>query len=338
MTIAHSTTHLRLVEPPDLRGILDFLTNSAKSDNTKRSYANAWKRFCTFCESRGEIADGASAQVVGEFIASLYLDGRSVSMMRSVASGLRYRFAMNDEWTPAHSECVRQAIDGAATNRALAGQLLHTQAAALGKRECTHVIRAGKRAVLKAKTAYAKSDIWTDLAIVSVMRDGMLRRSEASALDWEHIKRDPDGSAEGTIVRSKTDQHGLGEKFYISRTSMELLDNIGRTQEGPVFVSRHGLRADPRTICRRIQRATRRAGLEGAFSGHSPRVGMTQDLVQAGYSTTDLQLAGRWDGHEMPARYSRMLAVKQNAVARWHQSVETQRRGWRERDAKRREG
>ena len=107
------------------------------------------------------------------------------------------------------------------------------------------------------------------------------------------------------------------------------MNPIGRPQRGPVFVSRHGLRANPRTICRRIQRAAQRANLEGAFSGHSPRVGMTQDLMQAGYSTTDLQHAGRWESHEMPGKCARKLGAKNNAVARWWRTVEMQRRSWR---------
>lgn len=167
--------------------------------------------------------------------------------------------------------------------------------------------------------------IWSDLALCSVMRDGLLRRSEASALDWEHIRRDPDGeTAEATIVRSKTDQTGEEPAvFYLSVLSMNLLDNIGRPQTGPVFVSRHKRRADPRTICRTIQKVTARAGLTGAFSGHSPRVGMAQDLLLAGYSTADLQLAGRWLTHSMPGKYARRLTPKNSAVARWHRKMAT---------------
>lgn len=123
------------------------------------------------------------------------------------------------------------------------------------------IFDAGRRAARQARSAFARADIWTDLAICSVMRDGMLRRTEASGLDWEHIRRDPEGAS--AQLQEWT--------FRLSPVSIEFLDAIERSQRGPVFVSRHGRRAGPRTICRRIKRAAERAGLTGDFGGDSPR-------------------------------------------------------------------
>ena len=44
-----------------------------------------------------------------------------------------------------------------------------------------------------------------DVALASVMRDAMLRRSEAAALEWADVELRPDGSGRLTIRRSKTD-------------------------------------------------------------------------------------------------------------------------------------
>ena len=44
-----------------------------------------------------------------------------------------------------------------------------------------------------------------DLAIIGVMADGSLRRSEAAALTWSDIEIWPDGSARITIRKSKLD-------------------------------------------------------------------------------------------------------------------------------------
>ena len=336
MTATNPIRHLRVVEPPDLRGIVDQLVNSGHSQNTKRAYRNAWQKFCLFCAARFEDPERAPAETVGEFLASLYCDGRSVSMMRSTTSGLRFRLSQNDRWTPDHSDLTRKILTGAATNRGLSGYLTQVQAAPLARREFGLVVTAGRKAIKATSSDYARADIWTDLAICSIMRDGLLRRSEACALDWEHIRRDPeDGSAEGTILRSKTDQEGEGAVFYISPTSMQFLDAIGRPQRGAVFVSRKNHRMIDRTICRRIQRAVARAGLEGNFSGHSPRVGMTQDLVQSGFSSVDLQHAGRWKSHGMPGKYVRNLGAKFGAVARWHRSRSSETAKWRRNNARR---
>ena len=312
---------------PDLRGILGHHTRLV--GNSKSAHAIAWKKFSHFCDARHEDPEVASAQTVGDFVASLYRDRRSVSMMCAAASALRWRLTMFRSWTPAHSATVRQVIGDAATNRTMAQRIHHAQTAPIGRREFGLIVRAGKKELGKVKTDYARADIWTDLAIISVMRDGMLRPGQASTLDWEHITRHPaDGSAEGmlVVVGSKDCPHGEVDAFYLSPTSMKFLDAIGRPQGGPVFVSRRGRRADPRTICRRIRRAVQRAGLEGRFSGDSPRLGMTRELIEAGYSTVDIETVRRWGGHDKPVEHVRRRGVLNNAVARWHRNMETQRR------------
>ena len=49
-----------------------------------------------------------------------------------------------------------------------------------------------------------------DIALAYVLATGGLRRSEAAALTWDCIERQPDGSGRVTIRRSKTDQENAG--------------------------------------------------------------------------------------------------------------------------------
>ena len=49
-----------------------------------------------------------------------------------------------------------------------------------------------------------------DMAIASVMRDGLLRRGVAAALTWADVSREPDGSGRMLVRRSKTDPDGVG--------------------------------------------------------------------------------------------------------------------------------
>ncbi len=71
-------------------------------------------------------------------------------------------------------------------------------------------------------------------------------------------------------------------------------------------------------IQRRIAAAARTAGLEGRFSGHSPRVGMAQDLAASGAALPELMQAGRWSSSAMPASYTRFQAAGRNAVAKYY--------------------
>ena len=69
-----------------------------------------------------------------------------------------------------------------------------------------------------------------------------------------------------------------------------------------------------RTIARRIANAARHGGLEGRFTGHSPRIGMASDLAAMGISLVELQTAGRWKSASMPAHYTRAQRAGKGAV------------------------
>ena len=149
-----------------------------------------------------------------------------------------------------------------------------------------------------------------DVALVSVMRDGMLRRSEASAIRWCDIEQTPDDSGRLTIDRSKTDQAGEGSIAYLSPTTMESLSRIPRKGESVFDLSAS-------QICRRIQAARKAAGRLGSgFSGHSPRVGMAIDLARAGTDMTSLMVAGRWQSPRMPARNEAGKATRSQGCTR----------------------
>ena len=55
-----------------------------------------------------------------------------------------------------------------------------------------------------------------DIALVAVMRDALLRRTEAADLLWDEVERAPDGSVRLTVRRSKTDQAAEGRMLYLS--------------------------------------------------------------------------------------------------------------------------
>ena len=71
-------------------------------------------------------------------------------------------------------------------------------------------------------------------------------------------------------------------------------------------------------LVRRMQRACEHAGLGPGFSGHSPRVGMVQDLSAAGGEMPALMETGRWETEAMVYRYTRSQAAYRSAVARYY--------------------
>ena len=150
--------------------------------------------------------------------------------------------------------------------------------------------------------------------MICLMRDAMLRVSEAASLLWGDISVEEDGTGRLLIRRSKTDPDGEGAVAYISVPTMTFLKRIrgdGR-EDDRVFVLR------PNQISRRIKQAAQWAGLGDDFSGHSPRVGMACDLARAGIELPSLMTAGRWRSPKMPALYTRNETVVRGAVARYY--------------------
>ena len=152
-----------------------------------------------------------------------------------------------------------------------------------------------------------------DVALLSTMRDGLLRRSEAAAVTWADVDAWADGSGRLTIRRSKTDADGKGAVVFLGRPTMKALEAIRDADaSAPVF----GLSESQ--VNRRIKAAAAAAGLGPDFSGHSARVGMAQDLTVHGVDLPALQVAGRWQSPAMPARYAERAALGRGAVASYY--------------------
>ena len=155
----------------------------------------------------------------------------------------------------------------------------------------------------------------TDVALCSLMRDGLLRRSEAAALTWTDVEAWPDGTGRIYLGVSKGDQERDGTTLFLSRGTMRALRAIrlGATEGARVFdLSAH-------QIARRIHAACEAAGLYGHYSGHSPRVGTARDLVRAGAELPELMTAGRWKSSAMPDRYTAAEQAGRGAVAKYYE-------------------
>lgn len=165
-----------------------------------------------------------------------------------------------------------------------------------------------------------------DAAIIATMSDGLLRVSEASALNVSDISRQADGSGTLRVSSSKTDQEGRGHIRYLGAPTLERIEAwlgaAGITEEGkPLFVHilKNGRtlmsRLGPRSIRSIIKRRAANVGIEGV-SGHSLRVGSAQSLAAAGAGLVELQVAGDWKAPQMPAHYARHQLAARGAVAK----------------------
>ena len=119
-----------------------------------------------------------------------------------------------------------------------------------------------------------------DLAIIGVMADGGLRRSEAAALTWSDIEIWPDGSARITIRKSKNQTEPA--TVAVTDTTARALQDIqpdGADTSTPVFA------LTGQTLANRVHAAASAAGIGEGFGGHSGRIGMARRMVGQGRRT-----------------------------------------------------
>ena len=127
--------------------------------------------------------------------------------------------------------------------------------------------------------------------------------------------------------RSKTDGEGRGEIAWVAPDTVRMvcawLDRAG-IGDGRLFRSvgksgRIGERLHPCQVPRIFKAMAREAGLpEGVamgLSGHSARVGATQDMVAAGIELPAILNAGRWKSTAMVNRYGERLLARRSGAA-----------------------
>ncbi|MYE02033.1 MAG: tyrosine-type recombinase/integrase [Alphaproteobacteria bacterium] len=291
--------------------------SASLAPSTRRAYLGHWRAFEAWAAARGYAASPAAPRTVAAHLAQL-ADSASVSTLRvrRAAIGAAHRAMGHPD--PAASELVKRALGGLVRQLGSAqAQAAPLDAAALDAIRATACLpRAGgqlRRRRESVETARRRG--LADIALCSVMRDALLRREEAASLAWGDIAEEADGSGRLAVRRAKNDQEANGTLLYLGPQAMRDLAAIrlpGADPAGRVF------RLSGSQVSRRIAAAARAAGLGEGFSGHSPRIGMAQDLAASGAGLPELMQAGRWKSSAMPALYIRSQAAGRGAVAKYY--------------------
>ena len=275
------------------------------SDNTRRVYGAQWRIFDDWCAEVGLASLPAEPLTVARYLAARAGAGASIATLRLVTSAITKAHEWAGHDSPCKDRGVRAALKGwgrrLAKPQRQAGALTADVLAVI--RLTAVQPRKRGRGIETAKQAEERAKF--DLALVAILSDGGLRRSEASSLTWGDVQRWDDGSGRITVIRSKTDIEAQGAVVAITPVAMRALDAIrpvGVVADQKVF----GLSESQ--IARRVKAIARAAGLADweFFSGHSGRVGMARRMAQNGAPTHEIERQGRWkEGGGMVGRYTR---------------------------------
>ena len=285
----------------------------AFSGNTERALRSDLAIFAAWCAECGRRALPAGPETVAAFVDAMAEDKAPATVRRYVTSiDIAHRIVGCAN--AAKSEAVRLAL-----------KRMHRKK---GRRQ--HQAK-GLTWPLRNRLLNAASDRLIDdrnRALLAVAYDTLLRRSELSALQVPDLFEEMDGDATVLVRWSKTDREGEGETVWVAPDSLAFvrvwLERAG-IADGFLFRSvgkggKAGGPLPPGQVPRIFKAMARAAGLPtdvvDGLSGHSTRVGATQDMIGAGIELPAILHAGRWKSTAMVSRYGARLQARQSGAAR----------------------
>ncbi len=316
---------LQLPEPGSVLAATADNLASSRSMETRRAYKRMVGRWVEWAARRGawpktwtsppEGWRSATAGDVADWLSTLAATGLGISTVRIARAAV----------SAAHREgaSLQTLAGGEALSDPTQDWLVSATIAGIARRVGSSAQAAGLRTDSFARilaVVELQADPHTprgrmalrDAALLSVMRNGLLRRGEAAALRWDDLTIEDDGSGRLTVQRSKSDQTGEGAVLWISPQTIEATERWRKVATTTSLMFDLSARSVGRVVTRRAEAV----GLQA--SGHSLRVGMAQDLAAAGTGLPELCQAGRWKSPTMAIRYIRSQAADRGAVARYY--------------------
>ena len=292
--------------------------------NTRKAWACDWAVFIAFCESSNACPLPASRETVAGFVQFCRESAKKPATVKRYLSTIALAHRVAKLMNPCDDEAVRLEIKA------------FTNAVGVRQRQARALGWAGIKRFLE--TAGESLPATRERALLCVAYDTMARRSELVAFDIDDFDLLPDGTGRALIRRSKTDQVGEGNSAYLSRTTVRNLKlwlDAADIKKGAVFrrvIGRGTVTADAdgkgkigdRLSVDAVAQAFKRvakwikmpADDVAQVSGHSIRVGATQDLLALNIDLASVMQAGRWKTNRMPMRYGEHVLAARGGMAR----------------------
>ena len=321
---------------PAAIGVRDWWASAQRvyPANTLRAWRSDWQVYDVFCAGRGATTVPATPASVAAFVDACGQAGKKPATIRRYLTTIALAHRVAKFANPCAEEPVRHALKGL-TNEVSVAQ---RQAKGLGWEQIKKFI----------ETAGEGLPATRERALLCVAYDTMARRAELVALDCGDLRFLEDGSGRALIRRSKTDQAGEGHTAYLASATVRYLKawlEMAQITKGAVFrrligtgfppkqkpragrerkltsiPERIGARLSPaavgnifKSVAKFIKMAPENIR---AISGHSIRVGATQDLLALNIDLASVMQAGRWKTNRMPMRYGEHVLAARGGMAR----------------------
>lgn len=280
--------------------------NGAYAPSTIRAYRANFERFIYFCQDVSAPALPSDSETVAEYIQNLTKSGLKSASIRLAVASISTIHKLNEFPDPTRLPDAKLEL-----------RRMHR---ALG--------RASKQAfgitepILKKMLIATTSNLQglRDRALILTAYDSLCRRSELTSLRLKDIQYDEYNSPIKIKIRkSKTDQEGIGRLISLDSPTQKAIKtwiNQAKIKKGFLF---RGIRNNGEILeclgAGQINRIYKKIATKAhlpkeqikTISGHSFRVGKTQDLVRNGSSAAEIMHKGRWSKIDTLMRYCEQL-------------------------------
>jgi integrase len=290
------------------------MAEGAYSANTLRAQKADGAIFQAFCEGRGEGYLPASPGTIRAFIEDRTKAGKKPATIKRYAATIARVHVAAGLLNPCSSETVRLGLKKMGRETSAR----QDQAYPLGWKEIKEFIQSAGEGLRADR----------ERALLCVAYETLARRGELVALDVRDIDFHPDGTGQALIRRGKTDAEGQGRTAYLSRETIRWLQvwlNNAKISEGSLFrrlVGRVqiGGALNAGSIAPIFKRIAQWIGVPARYvaqvSGHSTRVGATQDLAALDIDLVAIAQAGGWKSAKMPLQYAERISASRSGMAR----------------------
>ena len=283
-------------------GLVQKYIDASQASATKRAYASDLRHF---------LAHGGSVPSTPKRLANYLADsansGLAVATLERRITAIHKAHAYQKHASPAHSEIVRQVMQG--IRRTLG--IKQRQVKPLTKANLLAALETIEKIHMPVRAA-------RDRAILLVGFASAMRRSELVGVCMEHLSFSPTG-LEIELPVSKTDQEKQGRTVFIPRSSgshcpvqalMRWLKAAG-ISAGHVFrsvnrydgVAKQGL--TPQSVALIVKAAMAQTGVDAQnFSGHSLRAGYCTSAAEQGQQSWQIRMQ---TGHTTDAALAKYI-------------------------------
>jgi len=275
----------------------------AYAPNTLKSYYADASAFVDWCEEQNTEAFPVSSKTLHDYIEFMKLKLRYATIRRRISSLRRVNKLLGYE-DRTQTEEIYLVIRRLKREKSVEQR----QATGINHDLLIKMIKAQPNSLTGVRNR----------VLLSLGYDFLARRSELVALQTSDLQFTKDGTLQGIIKKSKTDQFGRGRLVFGSERSAKLLRRWLKKKPKEiqsVFCAINHGRCVDRPICDRnvndiikrsvikVKRCERPSDTD--VSGHSLRVGAAQDLLIKGYDLAAIMRAGGWSSPSTVSRYLR---------------------------------